>query len=129
EGAMVSDHLANRLVEEALGACAGGFCLDGYPRTVGQVESLDRLGATLGWGLDAAVYLALDSAEVKNRLSQRGREDDDREAVDKRLSLFEAQTLPVVDIYRKRGLLRRIDASGGTGDVFRAVCESLGVHV
>lgn len=128
-GAMVSDALANTLVSGALPVGNGGFCLDGYPRTVGQVEFLDEVARGHGWSLNAVLYLALDFDVVCRRLEMRGRTDDQRESLERRLRLFETQTLPVVEAYRRRGLLTTVQADGSVPEVHTRVCESLATIV
>jgi adenylate kinase len=72
-GELVPDSLTNELVEARIGEpdAAGGFVLDGYPRSVDQAEMLDRSLAARGAGLDAAVKFMITGPEIVRRLSAR----------------------------------------------------------
>ncbi len=54
------------------------------------------------------------------RLLGRGREDDTRESIRRRLELYEQETKPLIDLYRKRGLLVQVDGVGEEDEVFTA---------
>jgi adenylate kinase len=72
-GRRVPDDLIIRLVEERIGQpdSAGGFVLDGFPRTRGQAEALDMLLARHGQKLDAVVELAVDDDALVDRIAGR----------------------------------------------------------
>src|SRR5690606_12622525 len=69
-GDYVPDSLTNELVTDRLNEAdaAGGFLLDGYPRTPAQVEYLDELLASHGHSIDAVIRLVADQDEVVRRL-------------------------------------------------------------
>jgi len=131
EGEYVPDEVTNAMVRDRLQAddALDGFLLDGYPRTPAQVEELDRMldGAA---GVDAVVQLTVDTEEVVVRLAQRATEQqrsDDGEAVQRhRLEVYERQTAPLVDVYDRRGLLRRVDGMGPVADVTARILAALG---
>jgi len=70
-GALVSDDLMARILEEPLRAARDGFVLDGFPRTRAQAEILERLLDGLGFGLDAVFLLSAPEHEVVRRLAGR----------------------------------------------------------
>ncbi len=72
-GSLVPDELIARLLAERLDRkdAADGFLLDGFPRTVAQVESLDRLLAARGASIDLVIVLEAPEAEIVRRLSGR----------------------------------------------------------
>lgn len=118
---IVIEMLAARIAEPDAGP---GFILDGFPRTSPQVEALDEL---LGDdGLDAVVLFEVDEDEVVRRMLARGRSDDTEDTIRTRMSVYREQTEPLVEMYRARGLLRRVAADGPIEDVTRRVLEALG---
>jgi adenylate kinase len=98
-----------------------GWLLDGYPRTLGQVEAMGRL---LGESfVDLAVNLDVPVEVVTERMMDRGREDDTPEAIARRLSLYEEQTRPLLDFFDARGQLVEVDGVGTEDDVFERLVK------
>ncbi|SDQ14121.1 adenylate kinase [Quadrisphaera sp. DSM 44207] len=130
-GEYVPDEVVNAMVADRLAQpdAAGGFLLDGYPRTTAQVEELDGMLAGAGAGLDAVVELVADEEEVVGRLRRRaavdGRADDDEAVVRRRLEVYREQTAPLTDLYASRGLLRRVDGIGPVEEVTARVVAAL----
>ena len=122
EGRLVPDDLVIAIVEQRLHEVSVQGCLfDGFPRTVVQAERLDSLLAESGMPLDVVVELQLDESELVCRLSSRGRDDDAPDTVKRRLSDFHKQTAPLLEYYRRRGLLKTISASGTPDEVFARI--------
>ena len=117
-GEYVPDQVTIAMVRDRLGDpdCMSGFLLDGYPRTLQQVEELDRILADAGTALDAAVELVVDDESLLERLLLRarseGRADDTAEVIRRRQELYTEQTAPLTTRYDERGLLRLIDGDG-----------------
>jgi adenylate kinase len=137
-GDNVPDSLTNDLVRDRLGQddCAGGFLLDGYPRTTDQVRALDEFLAGQGASMDAVIELVADPDIVVERLRKRaldqGRTDDDESVVRHRLAVYREQTAPLVDVYAQRGLLSQVDGIGEIDEVtarIRSALAERGVHV
>jgi adenylate kinase len=130
-GGYVSDDITNSIVAERLAQrdCADGFLLDGYPRTVPQVETLDAALAAAGTSLDAVVSLVADVEEVVLRLLKRaeieGRSDDNEDTIRVRLQVYAEQTAPLLEIYRSRGLLVEVDGLGPIEDVSQRLFAAL----
>jgi adenylate kinase len=122
-GGYVSDEITNAIVAERLteSDCAGGFLLDGYPRTLQQVEALDDFLASSGQSLDAVISLLADVDEVVDRLLKRaeteGRSDDTADTIRRRQAIFARETQPLLEVYRDRGLLVEVDGLGAIEDV------------
>ncbi len=72
-GALVPDDVIVGLIAERLRQpdAAGGFILDGFPRTIGQAEALGRLLKDLGQKLDGVVYFQVAEPELLRRLTGR----------------------------------------------------------
>jgi len=130
-GKLVPDEVTNDMVRDRLGSadCADGFVLDGYPRTVAQVEALDATLLDLGCSLDAVVELTVDVPEVVARLLRRaeieGRSDDTEDVIRHRQDVYAEQTAPLVDVYGGRGLLVPVDGMGDVDDVTERVTSAL----
>jgi adenylate kinase len=122
-GEYVPDEVTNSMVRDRLAEpdAAGGFLLDGYPRTTAQVAELDGMLEAAGTSLDAAVELTASTEEVVARLTRRaeleGRSDDTEEVVRRRLEVYAEQTAPLTQVYAERGLLRRVDGLGDVDEV------------
>ncbi|ANF31484.1 adenylate kinase [Leifsonia xyli] len=136
-GDYVPDSLTNQLVADRLREddAVNGFLLDGYPRTLAQVEYLDQLLAGDGQKLDAVIQLTADQDEIVQRLTKRaqeqGRADDSEEAIRHRQEVYVRETSPLIDVYRERGLLVPVDGLGGIDEVAERVAAALaerGIH-
>jgi adenylate kinase len=122
--AMVMDRLAER-------DCNTGFVLDGFPRTVAQAEALDHRLAELETPLAAALNFEVTEEELFRRLAGRSaalhRSDDTEQTIRHRLEVFAVKTRPLVDYYRRRGLLARVDAVGAIERVAARIEAALAV--
>lgn len=122
-GGFVTDEITNAIVKDRLAQpdCANGFLLDGYPRTLGQVEALDTMLTELGKPLDAVLELTVDAEAVVARLLKRaqieGRADDTEDVIRERMAIYDRETKPLSDVYRGRGLLREVDGMGELDEV------------
>jgi len=131
-GELVPDDVMIDMVLERLGEgdCAGGFVLDGFPRTVPQAEALGKRLEELGRPLDAVVSLQVGEDELRQRLAARAEEqdraeDDDEDAIRRRLELFDRETEPLLDFYDGKGLLVSVDADGDVDEVTGRIAAAL----
>lgn len=132
KGEYVPDSVTNEMVESRLAEddAANGFLLDGYPRTVAQVEALDGILEKLGVALGAVILLDVESEAIVQRLLQRGKEqgrsDDNEETIRRRIDVYGEQTTPLIDIYDKRGLVKRVDGMKDIDAVTADILAALG---
>lgn len=107
EGQLVDDETTAKIVAERVrqSDCQKGFILDGYPRNLEQGRLFDP-------GFDRVIYLKLSDEQALKRLLNRGREDDTEESIAQRLKLYHEQTDPILDYYRREGLVGEIDGQG-----------------
>ena len=125
-GGLVGDDIMNGIVAERLGAddiMANGVLLDGFPRTDEQADALERIWADQGVALDLAINLDVPVEIVTDRMLARRREDDTPEAIERRLSLYEEQTAPLLDWFAARDLLTTVDGVGSEEEVFARLAE------
>jgi len=150
-GALVPDSTVWEMVRERIAClrCDGGFILDGFPRTLGQAESLNQLLDTEGITLSAVLSYELTASEIAARLGGRRtcekckavyhiterppkvegrcdrcdgdlfqREDDRPDSIKVRLETYERSTAPLIEFYKKLGLLVQIAATGTPDEIF-----------
>ena len=130
-GEYVPDEVTNKMVRNRIDEpdAAPGFLLDGYPRTLAQVEELDGMIKFTGHELDAVVVLTVDQDEVVQRLLQRaetdGRADDTADVIRRRQEIYAEQTEPLIDVYRDRNILIEVDGQGEVDEVTERIFHAL----
>jgi adenylate kinase len=130
-GEYVPDEVTNLMVRNRIDEddALRGFLLDGYPRTVAQVEELDGMIKHTGHELDTVLVLAVDEEELVQRLLQRaqleGRADDTEDVIRRRQELYKEQTAPLIDVYRDRGILLEVDGMGVVDEVSSRLAKAL----
>jgi adenylate kinase len=154
-GDLVPDSVILGIVAEELRKpeYAKGVILDGAVRTVPQADGLEKMLKSLGRSLDAVVALDVENEEVLRRLTLRTvcqncqtpytgrnvgdtcekcggtlarRKDDDPEAMRTRLVVYDEQTMPVLDWYKKAGTkVAMVNAVGAVEDVTARVLKGL----
>ncbi|WP_227411732.1 MULTISPECIES: adenylate kinase [unclassified Cryobacterium] len=130
-GDYVPDSLTNALVTDRLSEAdaAGGFLLDGYPRTSDQVRYLDDLLSSRGHELNGVIRLVADEDEIVGRLRRRaieqGRVDDSEEAIRHRQEVYARETEPLIAAFRDRGILVEVDGLGAVDDVTGRIMDAL----
>lgn len=148
-GKLVPDEVIIDIVKDRLAQsdCAGGYILDGFPRTVPQAEALEGIAA-----IDAVIELDVADEKLIERLSGRRvclkcgatyhvsrlngetkcaacgdtliqRDDDKAETVLNRLTVYHNQTAPLVDFYQKRGMLKVIDGAQDMDTIFASIMD------
>ena len=135
-GQLVSDAIVNEIVSDRIDSadCAGGFILDGYPRTVPQAEALDQILAGKGIALDAVIELKVDEDALVKRMETRVaetiaaggtvRSDDNPEAFKRRLTEYREKTASLSNYYASPGKLQTVD---GMANVDVVTAEIAGI--
>lgn len=128
-GSLVDDETMAEIVQGRLAEddARRGFVLDGYPRTLPQADALSEIAAELGIELDRAVMIEVPEDELVRRMMGRGRNDDTEEVIRHRLEIYADCTAPVVERYRREGLLVTIDGHRPIDEVHGAILTALGV--
>jgi adenylate kinase len=130
-GEYVPDSVTNLMVRNRIDEedAAKGFLLDGYPRTLAQVDELDGMIAFTGHRLDAVVVLAVDPEELVRRLTARaateGRTDDTEDVIRRRQEVYAEQTEPLIEVYRGHGILLEVDGAGEVDEVTARIFDAL----
>lgn len=156
QGALVPDDVVIGIINERLAKsdCAGGFILDGFPRTVPQAEALDNMGVKL----DAVLSLEVADEAIVRRMSGRRvcsgcgasyhteynpssdgkscdkckaeltiRADDAPEVVLSRLNVYHETTEPLKDYYAKQGNLKLVEGQEELEETTKRTLEALGI--
>ena len=130
-GNLVPDELTSAVVRDRLAQpdAAAGFLLDGYPRNLGQVHDLDSFLEGRGETLESVIELSVPRDESVSRLTLRaaeqGRTDDTEAVIANRLSIYERETAPILDVYRERGLVDAIDGVGTLDEITERILTAL----
>jgi adenylate kinase len=130
-GEYVPDEVTNLMVRNRIDEddATPGFLLDGYPRTLAQVDELDGMIKHTGHALDAVVVLTVNSEELIARLLQRakteGRADDTEDVIRRRQEVYVEQTEPLIEVYRERGMLIEVDGLGEIDEVTERIFGAL----
>src|SRR5271165_5726350 len=151
-GSLVPDEVVIGLIDERTRQpdCAGGFLLDGFPRTMAQAKALDEMLTARAMKLDRVLVLEvprellIERAVLRRTDKRTGqiyhlkynppppgadlehRADDREEVVAKRLDTYEAMTAELLPYYEKLGILRRVDGGGTVDEVTARVLQALG---
>lgn len=151
-GNLCPDELTIELVKERVRQpdCKNGYLLDGFPRNVVQAEALDGFCAP-----DVVIDIDVDLEKIERRIIGRRscsqcngsfhvdfigqtdicpdcggkltiRKDDNPDTVKERLSVYQQQTLPLVEYYSKQGKLVKIDGNKPITQVFEEIVKVLG---
>jgi adenylate kinase len=136
-GGLCPDELVVAIVADRIsqGDAGAGFILDGFPRTVPQAAALDKMLTDKGLKLDAVIKLKVDSEILQERIANRVAEakargaplrpDDNPDVLRTRIEAYRAQTAPLIDYYRERGILQIVDGMAPIPEVARAIDEAL----
>lgn len=152
-GQLVPDEVVIGMILERIAKpdCAGGFMLDGFPRTLPQAEALDAAMRKAGVTLEAVVLIEIPDQMVIDRLSGRRtdpvtgtiyhmifnpppaevasrlvqRKDDTVEAAVTRVAKYHSETAPVVPFYDKLGIVRRVDGVGAPEEITARITATL----
>jgi adenylate kinase len=128
QGDLVPDAVVMDMMRKPVVAAAeaGGYVLDGFPRTVEQAEASFRVAQALGAQVQAAVHLDVPAAELVRRLLSRGRgSDDTEEVIEHRLQVYQRNTVPLLEYYAGREWMFAVDGSRPPDEVHEEIVARL----
>ena len=111
KGELVNDQLVLEIVKKNLDENNKGWILDGYPRNLSQVNSLNEILIQINQPLELVFYLDIPEDVLIERLLLRGRKDDNEDTIKTRLKIYKETTEPLVQYFRDLSLLEYIDAN------------------
>jgi adenylate kinase len=109
-GELVSDELVLKIVRQNLDKDNKGWILDGYPRNLSQVKSLNEVLTEINQPLEVVFYLDIPEEVLIQRLLLRGRKDDTEETIRTRVNIYQKNTEPLIQYFKNLSLLEYIDA-------------------
>ena len=127
EGKLVPDSLVIEMLQERLlsNDCVNGAILDGFPRTIAQAESLDKISKE--FKISKVIVFEADRDELIKRILNRGetsgRSDDTEESVSVRLEVYENDTAPLIEYYEQRNLVSKINAVGEVENIYNLILK------
>jgi adenylate kinase len=130
-GDLVPDGIVMDVLRKPVEAAsqAGGYVLDGFPRTVEQAEAAYLVAKDLGASVQVALYLEVPRKELVRRMLARGKEtgrvDDTEEVIEHRLQVFDESTLPLLDYYDRRETLVTVNGARPVAEVTWSVIVQL----
>jgi len=110
KGEFVPSNIVLDLIKQKVEESPKGYILDGWPRYMQQVEEMEQANIEV----DYAVFLDVSREEVLRRLLARGRADDKEEIINNRIDLYQRETGPVVEYFRKKPGFISVNAEGST---------------
>ena len=149
-GQLVPDEVVVEIVQQRIDEddCKNDFLLDGFPRTIAQAEALDRLT-----NIDNVINLEVDLDKLVDRITGRRvcekcgesyhvstkkddicekcggkliqRADDTEETVKSRLNVYKNETAPLINFYKKQGVLKNVDGMKSIEEVFEEISKAL----
>lgn len=135
-GELVPDDLVLAVIGRAVAEAmeTGGYLLDGFPRTLAQAERAYEGASRANVTAHAVLYLEVPDEVAEQRLQERsttsGRSDDASPGViHHRLEVFHAQTVPLLDFYRDRGVLVTVDATPAPDEVAATIIAAVDAKV
>jgi adenylate kinase len=110
---------------------AKGFIFDGFPRTQAQATALDNLLKEKNTSITMMLALEVEEEELRKRLLLRGKDsgradDQDPAVVQKRIDVYNAETMPVKDFYTTQGKYKGINGIGEIEVIFEELCRAIG---
>jgi len=153
-GGLLPDEAVIGLIQERIKDpdCEKGFLLDGFPRTVPQADGLDSMLAAAGRSLTKVLQLDVPREKLEERLVNRRtdkrtgqiyhliynpppqdaelehRDDDQPNAVGRRLDAYASMTAALLPFYEERGLLARIEGVGTPKEVTGRIAAVLEIE-
>lgn len=133
-GLLVPDEIVEEVVRKRLEEHDWnyGFVLDGFPRTMPQAEYLFE-----NWNMDKVIYLNISDEVVFDRVMMRAklgegsgftkRADDNPDALKVRLKEYHEKTKPLLELYRRKGILITIEANRPIADIYAELRQRLGL--
>ena len=127
EGKLVPDDLVIQMLTERLTQedCLAGSILDGFPRTLTQAESLEKISSK--FPVTKVIVFEADKEELTKRILLRGevsgRSDDTEDSIRVRLEVYQEDTKPLIKFYEAKGIVSKINAVGDIDEIYNLISK------
>ena len=135
QGQLVPDEMIVEILSKEIEKIEGkyeGLILDGFPRTVAQAESLEKLFEERNEEVAVLIDIEVDEEELVNRLLKRGetsgRSDDNIETIKKRLNVYHEKTEPVSVFFKERDKYVSVKGSGSIHEIHDRIANVINTH-
>ncbi len=129
-GNLVPDQVVIDMVDDKIKTDpkVNGYIFDGFPRTVAQAEALDKLMNGKSTPISCMIALEVEKKELVKRLLNRGltsgrADDQDESKIQNRITVYENETLPVANYFRKQGKYNPVHGVGSIEEIFSNICK------
>jgi adenylate kinase len=130
KGELVPDEVVIEMIAFKIDNSKGsaGFLFDGFPRTVAQTISLEKMLNERGMKIDRMLVLDVDHDELVKRLIARadlsGRPDDkDPAVIENRIEVYKEKTEPIINYCREKGIYQPVNGMGTIEDIFNRLYD------
>ena len=130
KGELVPDEVVIEMIADKIDKSKGsaGFLFDGFPRTVAQTVSLEKMLNERGMKIDQMLVLDVDHDELVKRLIARaelsGRPDDkDPAVIENRITVYKEKTEPIINYCNKKALYQPVNGMGTIDDIFKRLSD------
>jgi len=132
KGELVPDEVVIEMIANKIDGSKGsaGFLFDGFPRTVAQTVSLEKMLNDRGMKIDQMLVLDVDHDELVKRLIARaelsGRPDDkDPAVIENRIDVYKEKTEPIINYCNQKGLYQPVNGMGTIDDIFTRLSDHI----
>ena len=132
QGVLVPDEVVIGMINSKLDKekNAKGFIFDGFPRTIAQAASLDKMLNEKGTSISLMLALEVDDDELLKRLLIRGKEsgradDQDESIIRNRINEYNKKTAPLKDYYSKQNKFHSVKGVGSIEEIFKTLCSKI----
>ena len=136
KGELVPDEVVIEMIAGKIDSSRGcaGFLFDGFPRTVAQTSSLEKMLNERGMKIDSMLVLDVDHDELVKRLIARaelsGRPDDkDPAVIENRINVYKEKTEPIIEYCRERGIYQPVKGMGSIEDIFERLSKKMSKYL
>lgn len=132
QGKLVPDEVTIKMLQSEADKTpdAKGYIFDGFPRTQAQAQALDAFLESKGTGITMMLALEVEEEELRKRLLLRGKDsgradDQDPAVIQKRIDVYNNETMPVKDHYQQQGKYKGINGIGEIEEIFNSLCSAI----